>query len=79
MNCDNPNALCYATISDNLKIEPWDILFGGDSIDDDVKGPQEAGMKTCWINRKHIKDSDILPDMEIYNLEELLNYVILCE
>ena len=79
LKCYKPNALFYDTISDNLKIEPCDILFVGDSIDDDVKGPQEAGMKTCWINRKHIKDSDILPDMEIYNLEELLNYVILCE
>lgn len=43
----------------------------GDSLKDDVKGPQAVGMRTCWVNRKGEERGDISPDLEIPSLQEL--------
>lgn len=43
----------------------------GDSINADIAGGNSAGMKTCWINRKNIKNMNrIVPYMTVNNLIE---------
>ena len=32
-----------------------DVLFVGDSLDDDVYGPAIVGIQTIWVNRKNLK------------------------
>ncbi len=63
----------YRTILEALDIRPQEALFAGDSLLDDVYGPHNAGMKTCWINRKdnNLKENDPQPDHVAGNLLEL--------
>jgi 2-haloalkanoic acid dehalogenase type II len=55
-----------------------EVLFVGDSLQDDVWGPAGAGLKTVWVNRKSASipaHTDVLPDHEIHDLRELLAVV----
>lgn len=55
-----------------------EVLFVGDSLIDDVLGPQKLGIKTCWLNRKNLKiDHEIRPDFIVNNLNELLSLPII--
>lgn len=63
-----------------LKQTGWnaeECLFVGDSFDDDIQGPQSVGMKAVFINRKKIKNFELLklPDFVIYSMDELLDVV----
>jgi FMN phosphatase YigB (HAD superfamily) len=78
MKVYKPFAAFYNTI---VEREGWDIadtLFVGDSLVDDVAGPQAIGMKAVLLDRKgkYDKDSDIKPDYIITTLTELLQIVI---
>ncbi len=47
-------------------------MFVGDTIDADIKGPKEVGMKTIYIERRPQKElENIKPDQTIKNLSEL--------
>lgn len=61
-----PSIKGIKSIVKNNNIEEY--TFIGDSIEIDLKLPNELGMNTILLNRKHIKQ-DKYP--EIYNLEEL--------
>lgn len=65
----------YKHILDDLGINANECLFVGDSLTDDILGPQSIGMKTCWINRKKAVSDDVIPDFEIKTLDELLRVV----
>lgn len=47
-----PQAVFYEKILAALSLQPEEVLFVGDSLTDDVYGPGQVGMKTCWVNRK---------------------------
>ncbi len=69
-----PNLDFYKDI---LKLNHWKVeetIFIGDSLDDDVLGPSQVGLKTIFINRKGISDQELLnlPSAVIHNMEELL-------
>lgn len=71
-----PQAEFYKKILDTINADADEVLFVGDSLTDDVLGPQKLGIKTCWINRKNIALNDgIKPDYIISNLNELLSIV----
>jgi len=49
-------------------------LVVGDSLTSDIKGANNAGIKSCWYNPQKIKnDTDATPDYEISNLKELFD------
>lgn len=51
-----------------------ETLIIGDSLSSDIKGGNNAGIKTCWYNPKGTPASgDVLVDHEIKNLWELTN------
>ena len=58
-----------------LNLQAEEALFVGDSITDDIEGPQRVGMRTCWINRKGATAGEIQPDFEINDLKELFNFL----
>ena len=66
-----PHPAFYRAILETLEVAPEETLFVGDSLKDDVKGPQNVGMRTCWVNRKGEERGDIFPDLEIPSLQEL--------
>ncbi len=53
-----------------LKAE--NVIMVGDSLEKDIKGAQNANIKSIWYNYKNKKnETNILPEYEIYNLLEI--------
>jgi len=49
-----------------------EVIMIGDSLGADIKGGQNAGIDTCWINlRNNVNDTGIVPKYEVRKLEEL--------
>ena len=73
-----PSELFYTSILKALDLSPKEALFAGDSLLDDVLGPQRVGMKTCWITRKNEGRTkrDPLPDYRAETLLQLLSILL---
>ena len=49
-----------------------EVIMIGDSLGADIKGGQNAGIDTCWVNlRNNVNDTGIIPKYEVRKLEEL--------
>lgn len=70
-----PHASFYRTILSKLQISAENTLFVGDSLIDDVWGPQQLGILTCWLNRKNNSRQKISPTFEISDLTQLLDII----
>jgi putative hydrolase of the HAD superfamily len=68
-----PKADFYTGILKELGTDASDALFVGDSLLDDIWGPQQIGIKTCWVNRNGAKYENIKPDFQVNNLTEIIN------
>jgi len=68
-----PNGLVFQRASEQLGLRPEEVLHGGDSDVDDVKGAKAAGMKVAWVNRqgRRLRQDVPRPDFEIRDLTEL--------
>lgn len=66
-----PHRSFYRSILKQLGLEASQTLFVGDSLRDDVFGPQRVGMQACWVNRKGEQAEDVTPDFEIRDLRGL--------
>lgn len=51
LGCYKPAAAFYQQILGHLKCDPSECLFVGDSYEEDVKGPTEAGMHAILLDR----------------------------
>jgi putative hydrolase of the HAD superfamily len=73
-----PDPGIFRLAAKTLNNRPPECLYVGDSYDDDIIGAGNAGMKTCWFNRKKAvpKSGGVKPDFEIGRLEELLEILI---
>ena len=59
----------FAQIPD---FDPEKALMVGDSLTSDIKGGNNAGIRTCWVNPNHLPASpEIHPDYEIEALSQL--------
>jgi len=70
-----PNKRIFKLAAERIGIKTNYCLFVGDSLDTDILGAKNSGMKTCWFNRDGIQDNneEITPDFEIHSLLELLS------
>lgn len=68
-----PRPEFYRKILADLGVPASEALFVGDSLVDDVAGPQAVGMKACWVNRKAQTASGITPDYTVTDLTGLLD------
>lgn len=60
---------CFARIPDFSREK---ALIVGDSLSSDIRGGQNAGIDTCWVNPRHNACTlDILPTYEIESLTQL--------
>ena len=49
-----------------------EVIMIGDSLGADIKGGQNPGIDTCWVNlRNNVNDTGIVPKYEVRKLEEL--------
>ena len=57
-----------------ITIQNDEAIMIGNSLDSDIIGAQEAGIKTVWLNRnKEKNESDTKPDYEINSINQLQN------
>ena len=63
-----PRKAFYEKILAALDLRPEEVLFVGDSLTDDVYGPRQAGMQTCWVNRKGQPMPERVPDFVVTDL-----------
>ena len=61
----------YKKILRQTGLEAGEVLFVGDSLVDDVKGPHTVGIKACWVNRKNGTTGEEKPEFTISDLSEL--------
>ena len=66
-----PQKAFYEKILAALSLQPEEVLFVGDSLNDDVSGPKQVGMKTCWVNRKGQEMPTPPPDYVVTDLTGL--------
>lgn len=73
LKCYKPSEQFYIAIAKDNGLRHDEVLFVGDNLVDDVLGPQQVNMKTCWLNRNRKPRTAITPDYEIQSLAELIH------
>lgn len=57
-----------------LGVDSNEAVHVGDSLEHDVQGARDAGMKTVWIKRNN-EEIDINPDYTIHSIKELTSFL----
>lgn len=72
-----PAREAYLHAASSMECEPEQVLFVGDSWQNDVVGPIAAGMRAIWMNRsgKETPQGEVLPEAIIRGLDELESYI----
>jgi len=74
---EKPNPRLFQIAVEKAGCSKQQLLHVGDSLEDDVTGAINAGVKCVWLNRKRARnDLNLKIDYEISFLSELLE--ILC-
>ena len=72
VNRRKPSPEIFKHALDILQLTPAETVFVGDTIDADIKGPKQLGMKTVYIERRPQKElENVKPDQTIKSLVEL--------
>ena len=71
LKCYKPSSQFFTQILADNGLSANEVLFVGDSITDDIKGPKAIGMKTVWIDRNGV-GGDFGQDYTISDLNELI-------
>lgn len=72
LRCYKPAPAFYKSILRELGIQPQEALFVGDSLLNDVAGPQAVGIPGCWVNRKGAAPQGVLPAYTVADLRGLV-------
>ncbi len=79
VNRRKPNPEIFRQALQKMQIVPSEAVFVGDTVDADVKGPKEVGMKTVYIDRRPQKELEQnQPDYTIKSLSELPSVLTKC-
>ena len=70
---DKPDVRFYAEALRRARLQPHEVLMVGDSMTTDILGAQQAGLDTCWFNRRHERNDKAVPSMEIDDLRQLID------
>ena len=72
VNKRKPHPQIFQYALKTLRLNPAEVAFVGDTVDADVKGAKQAGMKTVYIERRSQKELETnKPDQTITTLSEL--------
>jgi putative hydrolase of the HAD superfamily len=72
VNKRKPSPEIFQKALEKLDVDAAETVFVGDTVDADVQGPQNVGMKTIFIERRRQKEIEqTCPDQTIRNLNEL--------
>jgi putative hydrolase of the HAD superfamily len=67
-----PDQAMFHYALDELSLVEEDVIMVGDNLKTDIKGANQAGIRSIWINRRNEKPEEVTPDFEISELSELL-------
>lgn len=72
-----PDASIFHAASARLGIEPHETLHVGDDPELDVVGAAQAGLRTCWINRRNETwtHAAVRPDLTFDHLDALADWL----
>jgi FMN hydrolase / 5-amino-6-(5-phospho-D-ribitylamino)uracil phosphatase len=84
-----PSACIFHAACARLEVAPDEVLHVGDDIDLDIVGAAQAGLRTCWINRRDdtgqlrrwphadadAAQQDVRPDLEFDSLAALADWL----
>lgn len=70
-----PDERIFLAALDSLKTTKSKTVMIGDTLKSDIKGAQNSGIKSIWVNRNKSKAEDIKPDYEITNLSEIFRII----
>lgn len=70
-----PDERIFLTAIDSLKATKSKTIMIGDTLKSDIKGAQNSGIKTIWINRNKSISEYIMPDYEIANLSDIFRII----
>lgn len=73
LKCYKPNPEFYLMILRDNNLSPHEVVFIGDSIDDDICGPQSVGIKTILIDRMQRHCSNVSADAVLNCVPSTLN------
>ena len=74
---EKPDPAIFRIALRELGCSEVELLHVGDSLENDVDGAHNAGIRCAWLNRNQIKnDTDTMPDYEIHSLTELLDILL---
>lgn len=70
-----PDARLFNLALARFSVEHTKVVMVGDSLERDIQGAHNVGIRGVWINRIGVKaeNQEIVPDYEIGNLEELVS------
>jgi putative hydrolase of the HAD superfamily len=68
-----PDLRIFRLALERLKVVPREAVMVGDSLDRDIVGARDAGIRTIWINRHNrtLTDRHPVPDIELMDLRDL--------
>lgn len=76
---EKPNPKLFLIAIEKTECLKQQLLHVGDSLQEDIMGGINAGIKCVWLNRKQVKnDLSIKVDYEISSLIELLEILQVC-
>ena len=63
LRCYKPDPLFYSRLLERIGFPPEQVIFVGDSLAEDVEGPQRAGMRAVLVDRKGcFRPGSVQPD-----------------
>ena len=69
---DKPNPKIFEILLERAGLKSEQVLMVGDSLDKDVLGAHNAGIRAVWFNQDGLKnDTEIVPEYEIDSLMKL--------
>ncbi|HEY7419624.1 MAG TPA: HAD family hydrolase [Ktedonobacteraceae bacterium] len=69
-----PQPAIFHTVLKQLEVAPQDAMMVGDSLERDIKGAYQSGLKSAWVNRRDLPcepEYGSFVHTEIANLDEL--------
>ena len=72
-----PDVKAFHTVQKEMKIDPEETWFIGDTFEIDVVGAKNSGWHVIWFNHRNrpMPEGDIVPDVEVTSRQELFEYI----
>lgn len=72
-----PDPRIFEVALSKIEYSPQEVLHVGDSLESDVAGANNSGLRSAWLNRDNTPNTKgITPDMEVRDLQHLAEILL---